>query len=70
MKEVFVWLEDLKKQLNAPTNPVTEEELAAFNKKFAEVKTFDDFLNLQKEIIERGGLTFATAIDGKTCVLS
>lgn len=73
MKDVFKWLEDLKTQLNssAPTQTaVSEEEVAALNKKFAEINNFEDFTKLQKEVTERGGLTFATSIDGKTCVLT
>lgn len=72
MKPVFVWLEELKKQYNSPSNvpvTVTDEELVALNKKFSEIKNFTEFTTLQKEVISKGSLTFATAIDGKTTVL-
>jgi hypothetical protein len=72
MKPVFLWLEELKKQYTSSNNAstVSDEELANFNKKFAEINNFAEFLVLQKEIVDRGNLTFATAIDGKTCVLN
>lgn len=73
MKNVFVWLEDLKKSIG--TSEVDQEALKAdlksFNERLSKVKDFkNDFLPLEKEIVEKGTMTIATAIEGNTCILN
>jgi hypothetical protein len=69
MKNVFVWLEDLKKNLSFEIDQeALKADLKVFNERLSKVKDFNDFSALEKEVIEKGTMTFATSIDGKTCV--
>lgn len=74
MKNVFVWLEDLKKNFNssgAVDQEALKADLKSLNERLSKVKDFkNDFLPLEKEVVEKGTMTFATSIDGKTCILN
>lgn len=67
MKDVFSWLENVKQNLNGSGPSVDEEELNSFKKRLNAVTTFEEFSNIQKEVIEKK-LTFITSIDKKVCV--
>ncbi len=74
MKNVFVWLEDLKKNFGtseAVDQEALKNDLKSFNDRLSKVKDFkNDFASLEKEVVEKGTMTFATSIDGKTCILN